>query len=377
MTVTGIGRARPARVRPSTTPGRLRRLRWWLAAGTVAALAAALVAFEGAHLNATQVSGHGAPAVLDVLDVQQALVTANDDAAGSFTAPGEAGLTGAGTAYQNQLSLASQDLAEVTAVNNAGGDGLARIQSVDGQLTAYADAIEQAVKYYGDGEQALGTSADWQASQLLDSAGGLLTSLRALQEAEQGAVDVRTSGFWAGPLLVALWAVPTLLLLACLIAAQSYLATKFRRRVSVPFVSAMVLLFALAGASVTVALAEHHLASAHADLSVVTADRATSVTRLDLSGKEAVNGLIARQCRRPPSSCGSTIATFQRQLGQAEATAPRAVTASAQSRVAADMTEQFTAAGDGYGMPFVIPALVVAAAALVAAGLQSRIDEYR
>jgi hypothetical protein len=343
----------------------------------VAALAAAVVAFEGAHLNATEVSGRAAPAVLDVLDVQQALVTANDDAQDSFTAPGEAGLTGAGTAYQDQLSLASQDLAEVTAVNDAGKDGLARIQSVDGQLTAYADAIEQAVKYYGNGEQALGTSADWQASQLLDSAGGLLGSLRALQDAEQGAVDARTSGFWAGPLVVTLWAVPALLLLACLVAAQAHLARKFRRRVSIPLLSAMALLIALAGASLAAALAQHHLASAHANLAEVTAGRAASVGRLDLNGREAVNGLIARQCPRPPTSCGPTIATFQRQLRQAAATAPRAVTGSAQSRLDADATAQFNAAGDGYGMPFIIPALAVAAAALMAAGLQSRIDEYR
>lgn len=362
--------------RTRTTPGKLRRQRAWLLAGTAAVLAAAFCGFEGTHLTIDEVNARGAPVVLDVLDARQALVEANNAAAASFATPGDIRLTGAGTLYQSEISLASQDLEQVAALNDAGPDGIAAAQSAAGQLNAYTGLVQQADAYYASGEPALGAAAAWQASQLLNSS-GVLASLAGLQADEQAAVDARSSGFWAGPLAVALWAAPAAVLLAGLLAAQISLTRRFRRRLSIPLASATVLLLALVAGSVTIALADYHLGRAHANLARLTAERAASIGLLDRQGQQAVLGLVTAQCPGRPSGCGPTVAAFGKKLG-ASAGDPRS--GSLRSAVAADTAATMTqlgAADDGYGMQFAIPAAAIVAAGLMVAGLQSRIDEYR
>jgi hypothetical protein len=344
----------------------------------VVVLAAAFCGFEGTHLTIDEVNARGAPVVLDVLDARQALVAANNAAAASFATPGDVRLTGAGTLYQSEINLASQDLEQVAALNDAGPDGIAAAQSAAGQLNAYTGLVQQADAYYASGEAALGAAAEWQASQLMDSS-GVLASLTALQADEQAAVDARSSGFWASPLVIALWAGPAILLLGGLLAAQAFLSRRFRRRVSIPLASATALVLALTAGSVTIALADYHLSRAHADLARLTAQRASSIGLLDHQGQEAVLGLVTAQCPGKPSGCGPTVAAARKKLAQA---GPAAGVQSSRlrSEITADTSAavtQFGAADNGYGMQFAIPAAAVVAAALMVAALQSRIDEYR
>ena len=363
---------------PRTTPGMLRWRRAWLLGGTAVALVAAFCGFEATHLTIDEVNARGAPVVLDVLDARQALVAANNAAAASFATPGDVRLTGAGTLYQSEISLASQDLEQVAALNDAGPDGIAAAQSAAGQLNAYTGLVQQADAYYASGEAALGAAAEWQASQLMDSS-GVLASLTALQADEQAAVDARSSGFWASPLVIAVWAGPAILLLGGLLAAQAFLARRFRRRVSIPLASATVLVLALTAGSVTIALADYHLSRGHADLARLTAERAASIGLLDRQGQEAVLSLVTAQCTGQPSGCGPTVAAARKKLTQA-GPAGGVQSGHLRSRIAADTSAAVTqlgAADDGYGMQFAIPAAAVAAAGLMMAGLQSRIDEYR
>jgi hypothetical protein len=234
--------------------------------------------------------------VLDVLDAQRALVTANDDVQATFKVPGEVMLTGPGSDFASQVAQLRRDLDQVSALNDAGPDGIADVESVEGELDAYDSTVEQAASYYSDGDALLGTTTDWEASQLLDS-DGLLATLRSLQAAEQDAMNARTSSLWAGPLVVALWVVPSLLMLVGLIAAQAYLARRFRRRLSIPLSLATALLLALAAGGVTVVLAQHRLARASADMTRVTGEQAADVRYSDYQGEVAVGELIGTLCR--------------------------------------------------------------------------------
>jgi hypothetical protein len=178
--------------------------------------------------------------------------------------------------------------------------------------------------------------------------------------------------------VVALWVVPSLLLLAGLLVAQAYLARRFRRRLSIPLALATALLLALAASGVTVALARHRLASAGADMTRVTGEQAAAVDYSDYQGEIAVGGLIGMLCQGQPTGCTPTVARF-RSSYRATGWVPGTLVPSS-SQIAADTgvtMAQLGSADDGYGMQFAVPAVGIVIAILIAAGLQSRIDEYR
>jgi hypothetical protein len=249
---------------------------------------------------------------------------------------------------------------------------------VDGELAAYDSAIEAAARYYSDGDTLLGATTDWEASQLLDS-DGLLATLNSLRETEQAAMNARTSSFWAGPLVVALWVAPALVMLAVLLLAQAYLARRFRRRLSIPLAAATVASLALAGSGVTIAVAERHLTSAQADLATVSLERTTSVEYSDYQGQVATGELVSALCQGHPPGCTPTVFKFRSDYHKATGwTGDVPVPPAGQVAAATDTAmAQLSSADDGYSMQFAIPALGIAIAVLIAAGFQSRIDEYR
>jgi hypothetical protein len=363
--------------RTSTTRVSLHRLRIALVASSAIVLAAAFLAFEGAYLTIGVANTRGVPAVLYTLNARQAVVSANQAAAVSFGGAGGADvqLTGAGAEYQAQINRASQSLEQIAAVNEAGTGGSQEIESIDGQFGAYQELIQQADASYALRENTVGAADTWHATQLMQPP-AILSDLGTLQGDEQAAVNARFSSFWTSSWAVALWALPSVLALAGLVLAQVYLARRFRRRISWPLVAATLLLFALAAGSVLLVRAEHRFTAAQRDLMKVVAEHEAVVNDTNNLGQHAVAALLPTRCGGT-STCGPTLTAFRAQLGAEPSSQAIQSEEKAAEAAEAAVTADLSAADVSDGLPEVIPAVAVAIAVLVLAGLQPRISEYR
>jgi hypothetical protein len=379
----------PATGGAGTTRLTLHRLRLGLLAAVAVTLVAAFATFEAAHLTIGGTKTNGVPAVLYTLNVRQAIVAANQDAAESFHPQSGVQLSGAGPDYQAQINLASQGLEQVAAVTDANTGGIQTIESVDGQLATYTQLIQQADADYARGQASIGAAEALHAAQLLpiweenqvqrtgsakQPAGpsGVLIDLRTFQSSEDLAVRNSGSSFWVDDWAVVLWITPAALLLTLLVLAQVYLARRFRRWNNVPLMAATVLLIALAASSAVLLRADSRFAAAQQELTQAVRYQVAEIQASYHEGQQDVLALLPAQCTGRVG-CGPTVAAFRAHIG------PRLKPAAThQAAIAAGaVNDDLAQASATDGLLYLIPAGAVAIGALILLGLQPRINEYR
>jgi hypothetical protein len=232
-----VSRGAPTRVT-------LRRLFAALLAAAAAVMVASVWAGAALHSTASDFHARSVPSIVAVLAARGALVEADAGAVCSFVTGG-AQVAGPGEQYQNQISVASQSLAQVAEHNIAGDPASQQIQLIDGLLAAYTGLIEQADAAYRQNHP-LGAVYLWYASRLLHDPGeGILRQLDVLYSEERTALEGQlrsggTSWWW-----IVAWTAPCVILLALMVLAQVYLRRRFRRRVNASVAAATVLLLAL------------------------------------------------------------------------------------------------------------------------------------
>lgn len=215
----------------------LHRLHLALLVGTVAALAASLVAIGWGRGDAEKMRTAAVPAGAGLAAARQSLVEADTAALDSFANPRTA-TAGLSEAYRTAIAAASRQLAQVseadldaTASQNA--------QVVESLLATYQGLLQQAALYfYADPRSPLAEAYLQYGYDLLhDEMLPLMDVLRA--QIRENTPDV--SG-WARHVL---WIVPVVVLLAFLAATQIFLARRFRRTLSLPLLLATVAVLGL------------------------------------------------------------------------------------------------------------------------------------
>jgi hypothetical protein len=346
-------------------------LRLALLALTVIVLAMSAWSFAATRDVLSTVRDRTAPAVLDVASARAALMQAHAAAVSSFV-NGGAGLVGPGQQYATSLSVAEQDLARAAEDNSAGAAASNELQLLAGLLTTYSGWMSQADTDYRDKlADTLYLSDLWYAARALDGSDQTLAHLEVLAQDQQRELDQELTADWLNPVLALAWLVPAVALLALLVYTQVYLRRRFRRRYNPWLIGATVMLLALMGATATeLMLADRaHSASAALTAYVNGADQQSDAVS---AGAQHQLILLVRQVCAPsgkPDGCGDTM----------PATPPAVplTTAAPPATSAAAATAQFASATDLGWLLVLIPVLALAGAALVLAGLQPRIDEYR
>ena len=197
---------------------------------TTVVFGTSLLVFRKVHSTVETVDTNTAPAILAVLAAQESLVKADSAAIRSFYS-GEVNLNGPGLEHQNQLTFASQSLAQVAEHNSAGPQGSQRIQLLEGLLESYSGLIGQAHAHFGT---AIGTADLWSASRMLRTGdNSILAELDKLLKDQTSALndEISTSSMTSVPLLV--WAAPIAVLFVLLGVTQVFLKRRFRRSESV------------------------------------------------------------------------------------------------------------------------------------------------
>ncbi|WP_162788420.1 hypothetical protein [Amycolatopsis albispora] len=356
-----------------STLRRLRRLRVWLLAATAVVTLAALATFAGIQSTVAGVRAGTAPAVLEVVAAQDALVEADNAVVISFHT-GQAALIGPGERHQSELVTARQSLAQVAEHNAAGAEGSRALQVVEGLLAGYANFVEQADAHYRQPETRMLGAADlWYASRLMHAPdNGILVRLGALADLQHTALREQLSGGWLAPAVAALWLLPALALLGLLGYAQFELRRRFRRRWNFWLAGATAVLLGLivttsfgfgsasgakdAGSTVDMAVAEW---------------RSGAVAEAAAARPELVS-LLRDHCG---PDCGGVVDELAATIPDGGA-AP-AATAGDPADDGRRVTQELAAADLPAFTEYLIAGLGLAIAGLVVAGFRRRIDEYR
>jgi hypothetical protein len=349
-----VGRSNTARL--------LRRFQLGLLALTAVVLAGATTVFVLVHLTVDTASQQTMPAIMAASSAKYALGEADSDAMSAFGL-GTVAVTGPGTGYQAQITLASQNLEQVAEFNQAGSTGSQQLLLIDSQLASYRQLIEQAHADYAAGSAELGVVEVVYASRLMHSQ--VLTELDNLSGLERAALTSQTSAFWLSGWAAPIWALPALVLLVGLVGAQRFLRIRFRRALNWALVAATVLLVALVAGCALTFLAASRLTEAQGQVSQLVAGRQASFAPLPAAAP--ANPVLTRLNQL----CGTD--TDHSGCGRTTPATP----AQTQVATAAAANDRAAAADRSYGLEFGIPVLGLAIAALVLVGLQPRIDEYR
>ncbi|WP_410676368.1 hypothetical protein [Amycolatopsis sp. cmx-4-68] len=360
----------------STTRQTLWWLRLGLVTGTVLVLATALATFLGVRASVAEVRERTAPAVLEVSLAKAALVAAHGAAVAAFDA-GQARLTGPSEQYEDEIALASQQLAQVAEHNAAGEQGSRTLRLIEGLLPAYNGVIGEADAHFRqDDGGPLAASSLQSASDLLTAPqNGILARLDTLEAAQRSALDVQLDADWLDPAITLLWAVPLLALFAVLVWTQRFLARRFRRTVNAALLAATVACVLL-GAGTALLLGIQSDARDSGAALERTVDARSAATADAAGGAQwKLAQVLAAQCGAGgAAACGDTVAAFV-----ASAPAPPAVPAAppgdADERVllGPGLTEPGWNGVLGYG----IPVLAAGIGVLTVGGLQPRLDEYQ
>ena len=302
------------------TPALLKRLIITLLAATVLLWVTATILQQGLQSTAESVRDSASPAYLDAAQARAALSDADRAAWQSFRS-GAAQLTGPGQQYQNDITSASQALQRLAALESSGGADNLRLQTVSGQLVNYQGLVEQADAAYrrdialGAGSKgALGFAYLAYASDAMRDQGGLLASIDQLASPDQQALRSQLASTWVDPVLLFAFAVPALLALAGIAAAQAFLRRRFRRAVSLPLLLAALLACGLSAWMV--------IATLHADAAFAAA-KTTALPR--------VTGLWQAQTRAADSAAAALRANTGSVPGTASAGLDAAATQQAGS----------------------------------------------
>jgi hypothetical protein len=358
------GVAARSRTRQHTTPAQLRQLLIALVGTVVVLGATATVLQRGLQATTGSVRGTTSPAYLDAAQALASLSDADRAAWQSFRS-GEALFNGPGQQYQNDITTAGQALERLAALQAAGSASSSLLQTISGELVSYQSQVEQAdVTYQKD--IALGAVSKhdlgfaylaYASSAMRARQGGLLANISELAGPSRQALSSQLASPWANPALLVVFTVPALFLIAGIALAQSLLRRRFNRALSPPLLLAAALVVVM---SVWLALAAVHADSAFA------AARATALPRATALWQSQTSAVTAEAAALRSGSAG---AVSDRASGGLNETA----TAQADGALDADLAS----AQDAGGLPFGIPVLAVAIAALAYLGLWPRLSEYR
>ena len=239
-----------------------------------------------------------------------------------------------------------------------------RLQTISAQLVTYQGLVEQA-DAANRADVALGAGSKHQLglayltyaySALSDPQGGLLAGIDQLAGPDQQALRDQLASPWADPVLLVAFAVPALLALAAIAAAQAFLRRRFRRAVSLPLLLAALLACGLSAWMV--------IATLHADAAFAAA-KTTALPR--------VTALWQDQIKKADGAAAALRKNFDSVPRTASAGPDTTHAQQAGSKLDADLA----AAERTDGLPIAVPLLVVAIAALGYFGLWRRLNEYR
>lgn len=313
------------------------------------------------------------PAILDVLAARAALVKADGAAIENFRT-GEVRLSGPGLQHQNQLTLASQSLAQVAENNTAGPSSSQRLQLLEGLLESYSSLIGQAHAHFGT---AAGTADLWSASRLLHAGDSpILDELDKLLQDQTTALNnqIAKSSMTSGTLLV--WIVPIVALFVLLSATQVFLKRRFRRAINPLLLLATVV---LAGLSIVTSLAlvsQHRLEDSQNTLDRVVREWTAASSAIDLQEQRALVRLVTKECSQEKGGCGPTVNALVTDLESTDSTA----SGYRNERVvvwASAVDAQTRPAASNSHLWFLIPLASTLIAVLISIGLWLRIAEYR
>jgi hypothetical protein len=269
--------------------------------------------FQKVYGTVETVHNTTAPAVLEVVAAQRALMQADSAAVESFRS-GEVKLSGPGLDYQNQLTLASQSLVRVAA-SNAAGTGSQRIQLLEALLESYSDLIGQANAHAGT---PLGTADLWSASHLLHAGDSpILTELKNLvydHDHNSGLKRVLNDQIAASSMMtenLLKWVVPIVLLFVLLVVTQVFLRRRFRRAMNWPLLAATVVLIGLSIVMCLAVISQHRLENSRDILGkAVSLWQEQPYTAADVRGQQTLSELMEKKCGGANGGCGPTVDQF-------------------------------------------------------------------
>lgn len=367
--VPALTRAKPT----STTRRDLLRLRSALLVLTVVVFAGSLATFTGVMSTVRDAAARTAPSVLEVMAARWALVQADNAAMTSFQT-GQGQLIGPGETYQDQMAIASQNLAQVAEHNSAGAIGSADLQLVEGLVVSYGQLIGNAHTYFReDSASPLGVAELSYAAGLMHGPdSGIVAKLDQLELAQRRALDDQLSQGWMNSAVTLVWLLPIVLLL-CLLGYTQYFTRKRFSRTLNPALAVATLLALLVGFGTAAVFDARGKASAAGEsLNEVVAQWDAQTRAVAVEGQGELAQLIRRQCG---AGCGFTADAFIAKSGVVTPKAP------AGERIDVPETKQVgeeLAAADQSGfLDYSIPLAVLVIAGLVVLGLQRGIDEYR
>ncbi|WP_377268764.1 hypothetical protein [Peterkaempfera sp. SMS 1(5)a] len=324
----------------STTRRSLVRRRSALLGLTAAAVLLLLAAYAQVHGDSGPLRNGTAPVILDVAAAETSLYLANSAAATSLRDADTASLVGTGEEYRTQISAAGENLARAAEGNVAGEPGLQTLHTVNGLVSTYTTWIESADQAQGDQRLRLACLA-YADSTLNRPDSGIIARLEVLQ-AQQRQVLARQVSF--GSLATLCWSATAAAFLALgwvLVDTQLFLRRRFRRRLN-PWLLAATALLLLVLPPLAVFTAQVHGAMQHSQQSLDRVIAAEPPPASDADDADEAD-LIGRRIR----------GTTQEVRAYMGGTAWRA-----------DLT-------------VAIPLVGVLVVALVVAGMQPRIAEYR
>ncbi|WP_206794371.1 hypothetical protein [Amycolatopsis sp. MtRt-6] len=360
----------------STTRQTLWWLRLGLVAGSLLVLGTALATFLGVRASIAEVRERTAPAVLEVSLAKEALVHAHDAAVRAFE-HGQAKLTGPSEQYEDEIALASQQLAQVAEHNAAGEQGSQTLRLIEGLLPAYNGFIGRADAHFRqEGGGPLAASDLLSAADLLTAPdNGILARLDTLEAAQRAALDVQLDANWLDPAITVLWALPLVVLLGTLAWTQRFLARRFRRTVNTALLAATAACVLLGTATALLLGIQSGARDSAAVLARTVDARSATTTAVADRTRWTLTQVLAAQCGPGGVvACGDTVAAFA-------AATPVPPTVPAQPPPEVDeaallgpgLTEPGWSGVLGYG----IPVLAAGIGVLAVGGLQPRLDEYR
>jgi hypothetical protein len=363
VSARGVAMSAAPRSLAGSTPTSLKRLMVMVLAGTVLLWLTATILQRGLESTAESVRGSASPTYLDAVQARAALSDADRAAWLSFSS-GAAQLTGPGPQYQTDLTNASQALQRLAALEPPGGSSSMRLQTISAQLVTYQGLVEQA-DAANRADVALGAGSKRQLglayltyaySALGDHQGGLLAGIDQLAGPDQQALRDQLASPWADPVLLVAFAVPALLALAAIAAAQAFLRRRFRRAVSLPLLLAALLACGLSAWMV--------IATLHADAAFAAA-KTTALPQ------------VTRLWQDQIKKADRADAALQENFGSVPRTASASPDTTDAQRAGRTLDADLAAAESTDGLPIAVPLLVVAIAALGYFGLWRRLNEYR
>jgi hypothetical protein len=355
----------------TTTARTLHRGRVWLLSLTAVTLIASLSLFYGASHGARIMCTEAVPAVSGVINARQALIGADADAITAL--PGtSAPLTGPGNDYAGEITLATQSLQQVAAVNAAGTNGTQTLQLLGSMISTYSGMIENATTAYAGGNRLLGLSEFWYASNFLHEKDSLLDKLSLLDTQEEEALGSQDSSFWISTWTIPLWAVPAAALLATLVIMQVILSRRLRRTLNPGLAAATLLaVVALVAAPILAAITDHRLSTTVSTLGLVRTDAPSLSAEADLGGQSSFLKLLTKACPGCAATRNAVNAVTIQDRQAKSLPSPQVAKLSEQT----DRLGAVASVDLGLCIGLGIGALAVGA--LVTAGLWRRIYEYR